>query len=143
MSKLNLWALVMDGGRVRFFERVSLLEPWRELAASVGSGAGPGQGSGMLDSTGRPRHQASGDEGERHSWQHQLVEQVISQLAHAHRNGAFQQLLLVAPPAMLGALRDALPAELAGLVRAQLAADLVKLPIHELVERLDTLLVVA
>lgn len=54
----------------------------------------------------------------------------------------FDQLVICAPPQMLGVLRDLMPTGLASVVRAQVAKDLTKLPALKLraqVERLTTI----
>lgn len=53
---------------------------------------------------------------------------LLSQLEDRRAAGAFAQLLICAPPRMLGVLRELMPAALAAVVRAQVAKDLTKLP---------------
>lgn len=57
-------------------------------------------------------------------------------LASGHARHAFDKLVVVAPPAFLGMLRDALPKPVADLVTAEIAKDLTKTPVIELAEHL-------
>jgi protein required for attachment to host cells len=66
------------------------------------------------------------------------VDKVAKELDNA-RNG-LRRIVLVAPPRALGDLREACSAEVRALVTNEVAKDLTKLPVHDLVGRLDELL---
>lgn len=45
-------------------------------------------------------------------------------LSEAHKRHAFDRLILIAPPAMLGDLRGAMPKDLEGTIHGELSKDL-------------------
>ena len=53
---------------------------------------------------------------------------LLSELATRHAEGEFDELVICAPPRMLGALREAMPARLAGAVSGEIGKDLTRLP---------------
>ena len=62
---------------------------------------------------------------------------LLSELATRHAEGEFDELVICAPPRMLGALRDAMPARLAAIVTSEIGKDLTRLPTRELREVLE------
>lgn len=62
---------------------------------------------------------------------------LLTELAARHAQGEFDELVICAPPRMLGALRDAMPARLAAIVTSEIDKDLTKLPARELREVLE------
>src|SRR3974390_1672109 len=130
-AAMTLRIVVADEGEARFydFERLSdvanlevamrasahLADPLvrlhdRELAsdrpgrksdrAPIGSGAAASR-AGVGGEHGRHEHEIAA-----------LARTVVRELEHAHERGAFDQLILVAPPRMLGLLRADLPSRL-------------------------------
>ncbi len=57
---------------------------------------------------------------------------VAAQLGRLQAEGSLASLILVAPPRALGTLRKALPAAVQSVVSAELAKDLVSLPLSEI-----------
>ncbi|MHA1559397.1 MAG: host attachment protein [Alphaproteobacteria bacterium] len=55
---------------------------------------------------------------------------------------AFERLVLVASPAMLGDLRAAISASVAGVVTGEIPKDLTQLPVRDLPKHLETVLAV-
>ncbi|MEX0758324.1 MAG: host attachment protein, partial [Tistlia sp.] len=55
-----------------------------------------------------------------------FLQEVVEAVDQAGQRGAFDRLLLVAPPRALGELRKLLPERLAGKVTDELAQDLTK-----------------
>jgi protein required for attachment to host cells len=60
----------------------------------------------------------------------------------AHGKNAFQQLVFVAPPTMLGILRQRMPRLLADMIRAEIAKDLTQILITDLPAHLTDVLAV-
>lgn len=144
MSKLDIWALVMDGAHALFYARASLMEPWHALASMEQEipperelAREPGH---SFESVGGARHRVGDDGKERRALKRHLAERAVERLEQGRQAGAFEQLLLVAPPAMLGDLRRLMGPELTTCVRAENALDLTGLPQHELLVRLDGML---
>jgi protein required for attachment to host cells len=73
----------------------------------------------------------------------EFARELTEQLQVGANEDRFGQLILVAPPTMLGALRSHIGDALRGLVVAELAKDLTKIPTHELPEHLDDWISVA
>lgn len=57
-------------------------------------------------------------------------------LADRHRNGDFEALVIAAPPEFLGLLRDALSAEVAGTVTAEIPKRLTDVPVGKIAGKL-------
>lgn len=69
-----------------------------------------------------------GTNGERSPRKHEaevFARRVAKLLEEAHREGEFDRLVVVAPPAFLGKLREALPESLRAITAAEIAKDLV------------------
>jgi protein required for attachment to host cells len=64
---------------------------------------------------------------------------LLSDLETRFAAGEFEQLVICAPPRMLGALRDAMPDRIAAAVRSEIAKDFTKLPERELRRLLERL----
>lgn len=144
------WILIADSSRARLFEHQRSLRSFelvfeddrpelrdRELNRDSDR---PGR---VHESVGQVRHamqpQTTNEQRTREQFARELAERL--QLgANEHR---FGQLLLVAPPAMLGELRTHLDAGMRERVVAELGKDLTKIPAHELPKHLDEWLVVA
>jgi protein required for attachment to host cells len=98
-----------------------------------------------IDSDRRGRDFASG--GGRHAFSHEesptehvareLAIHLASDLDRARANGEFDEVALIAPPRMLGCLRDALSAPTRELVYAELAKDIEQLDAMDLRKHLD------
>lgn len=144
------WILIADASRARLFEHQRSLRSLelvfeddrpqlrdRELMRDSDR---PGRSH---ESVGQTRHamqpHTTNDQRIREHFARELTERL--QLgANEHQ---FGQLLLVAPPAMLGALRSQLGEGLRERVIAEIDKDLTKIPAHELPEHLKEWLIVA
>lgn len=144
MTKLHVWALVMDGAHALFYTRGSLMEPWRPLASMEQEipperelAREPGH---SVESVGEARHRVGDDGKERRALKRHLAARAVERLEQGLQAGAFEQLLVAAPPATLSDLRQLMGPKLATCVRAENALDLTGLPQHELQVRLDGML---
>ena len=77
-------------------------------------------------------HHTVGDSDPRRDMKHKFAVRVAHELEAALQRGAFDRLVIAAPPAMLGDLRAELSKQVAAVVIAELHKDLVKTPDHEL-----------
>ncbi|MCU0902714.1 MAG: host attachment protein [Tabrizicola sp.] len=68
-----------------------------------------------------------------------LAKHVIAALEAEWSRGAADRIVIAAGPKMLGALRDAMPGQLAGHVSAELSKDLSDVPAHALYDHLNDL----
>jgi protein required for attachment to host cells len=144
------WILIADGSRARLFEHQRSLRSFELVVeedrpelrdrALMRDADRPGR---VHDSVGQGRHgmqpHTSTDQLNREHFARELVDR-LAQAANEHR---FGQLLLVAPPTMLGALRSQLGEGLRERVIAEIDKDLTKIPAHELPEHLQEWLIVA
>ncbi|QPK62711.1 host attachment protein [Methylomonas sp. LL1] len=126
------WIVVADSSRARFFSWVSRVEPLLEL-------------EGMAHSEGRMRDQdevsdrqggIAGGHGEgghafeaptdlKHHEAEVFAKLIADKLEHSRVNHDYDKLILVAPPAFLGALRHALNDHVQALVGNSLDKNLV------------------
>lgn len=65
-----------------------------------------------------------------------LAKAVADELELAGTGGAFSEVVLVAPPQVLGALRDQMPKAVAARVTAELHKELIHLPLPKIAEHL-------
>lgn len=136
------WVLVANGGRAQLFESEDLLETLTPIEAHTHPESRLPASELVAGDRGATRAFAGGSHSryERHSDPHQTtVDAFARELAEvlnvgrvAHR---FEQLVLVAPPAFLGALRSHLDVDTSRLVLTSIAHDWTDVPQHELPAR--------
>lgn len=68
-----------------------------------------------------------------------LARHVVAALQSEWSKGAFDRIVVAAGPKMLGALRDAMPRDLAHRIAAEVNKDLSDIPAHDLARHLDSL----
>jgi protein required for attachment to host cells len=119
------------GGELREIAGTSI-EQYAEGAAAFADRQGrSGFGAkGTAMQTFAPRQTL--DDYQRANFARHIVE-TLEEAVHANRP---QRLVVVAPPKMLGVLRKDLPEALHRLLSAEIAKDLVKVPVHDLPHRL-------
>jgi protein required for attachment to host cells len=137
------WILVADASRARLFEHHRAQRTFelvheddrpelRDREAMRDSDR-PGR---VHERSGQVRHgmepPTPGSERVREDFARELV----GRLHEGVTEQRFDQLVLVAPPTMLGTLRGLLDDALRERVSAELGKDLTKLPVHELIEHL-------
>lgn len=69
-----------------------------------------------------------------------FAEDIVDFLDAARAAGTFQQVVLIAPPTMLGALRGKLTPALRDVLRAEIAKDFMHLPLEQLPAHLGDVL---
>ena len=77
-----------------------------------------------FDRVGGGRHAMAVEESADQRIEHEFVLQLVERIERGRAEGAFDRFVLVAPPKMLGRLRDALPQPLRPLLAGTLAKDL-------------------
>jgi protein required for attachment to host cells len=148
MKPTTTWILIADGARGRLF-----------------ANRGPGKGLELLyesldadhrathdivddrlgrthESVGASRHAISARHDPHRELKRHFAVKLAKMLDRRRMEHAYDRLVLVAPPAVLGDLREALSDSVRSLVRAELDKDLTKTPIAELPEHLDAVLAV-
>lgn len=129
---LNTWVLVADSSRARFFALEKQSEPLREIDDMIhpeaklraqdevtdrqgGIAGGHGQGDHTFEAPTDIKHQ------ENMRFAHQIGEK----LEHGRVNGDYGHLIIVAPPAFLGVLRQCLNGHILKLVGKSFDKNLV------------------
>lgn len=129
MTTVDTLVVVADGSRARFFSTDAEMLELIELPTLTNK-----QHS-------EHRHKAAGaaDSGH-HSEEGKFAVEIATHLASEGGKKAFRDLVLVAPPHMLGDLRNALPKQVALQVTATVPKDLVGDARNELAKHLRSLL---
>ncbi len=142
--KYTTWILIADGARAHIIandgpgkglkpvpgrEYTGINLPTREIGTDK-----PGR---TFDRAGTGRH-AKEPRVDWHQFEkHKFARSMAKVLDKAAGNGAFDRLVLVAPPQTLGELRGALDKKTRARITAESAKDLTNLSIHELPEHLS------
>jgi protein required for attachment to host cells len=147
MPKPIIWVLVADAARARLFqleppqqtlapaldeELIGSKLPSREIASDR-----PGR---TFDSGGEGRHAKEPPTDPARHAQSEFARDVMRLLDEKRESGAFDRLVVVAPPQFLGDLRAMMSQQLQAAVSAEVAKDLSKLPRHELQDHLRDVL---
>jgi protein required for attachment to host cells len=142
----DTWIVVADGARARIFE-LRDKEPYLVPALDHDLVA-----TRLTDrdlESDRPGRTTIRGTGMSHGMRQELDKHRLAQLElarevaktlEAKRIAGLGRIVLVAPPRALGDLREACSSDVRALVTNEVAKDLSKLAVHELVHRLDELL---
>jgi protein required for attachment to host cells len=129
---LKTWVVVADSSRARFFVLDSMAEPLQEIDDMIhaegrllakdelsdrqgGIAGGHGQGDHTFEQPTDVKHQDA----------IRFAQQIGEKLEHGRVGGAYESLMLVAPPAFLGVLRQNLNDHVLKLVGKSLDKNLV------------------
>ncbi len=140
MPRRRLWIVVADGARARFFRadgsdhtirpfHEELYDPARRKGSELVADR-PGRTQNRIHDQGR--HAMEPDTDPRRVEKERFARAIAAFLAQGHREGRFNELMLVAAPRTLGDLRAALDPQVAALVRHELAKDMTTLPDTEI-----------
>ena len=149
MKPIRTWILVADGARARVLE-------------NTGPGKGVSEVPGMefaqdalrnreiwadrpgrsFESADQSRHAMEPPTDPKKMAEAAFVAGLVEMLDGKLRAGAFDRLVLVAAPHALGDIRKAMPKGLAGVVHAELAKDLTKVPNTEMDKHLGEVIAV-
>lgn len=147
MKKTVTWILVADGARARILKNEG---PGKGLQAAVeeefhrpvpkASEIGADRPGRSRDSTGGARHALDNPVDWHRFEKEKFAKEIAKILDQANNAGAFDRLILVAPPKTLGDLRGALGAGTRKRITGELDKDLTQLTLGELPEHLAGLL---
>ncbi len=143
MKLKRTWILIADGahGRILYTEGwesgLTIVSAHDSDAATKRTRElGTDRPGRVQDSAGPARHAME----PRVDWQrhekHLFAKEMAKTLNKGAHNNAYDRLVLVAPPAILGELRAALDKTARELVSAELDKDLTQVPLHDLPKRL-------
>jgi protein required for attachment to host cells len=143
-KKIKTWVVLADGARARILANegpgtgLVEVEEWvsaeaRKPTRDLGTER-PGRGH---ESATQGRHAIT----PRADWHDAAEAEFARDLAHYLKThvdtGAFDQLVLAAPPRALGVLRQVIDPATAGLVKSEINKDLTKIPLADLGSHLD------
>lgn len=144
MKPVRTWILIADAGRARVLENlgpgkgatpVDGLASVSSLPSSTNEIVADRQGR-SFESSSATRHPMEPRTDPRQQLKRNYLELLADQLDDRLRAGAFDRLVVVAPPPALGVLRSAFTAHVKAVVSAEVAKDLTKTPDHELPDHL-------
>lgn len=144
MKPQRTWVLIADAGRARVLENTGpgsglRIVPGQSLENRIPSGHDlvSDQAPRAHDSLGPARHAMTGSEDPRRKEKRHFAGELADALDHGARQGAFDRLVLVAPPQILGDLRTALSPRVKEKVVSEVAKDLTKTPDRDVAGHLD------
>jgi protein required for attachment to host cells len=133
------WFLVADGSRAKVFESTGAQEAPREIDDSGLSIDLPKSGEMLADKPGRTfdsvgagRHAKESPTDPHRHRKREFAGKIVDELRRAMLAERFDRLVLVAPPAFLGDLRQELTKELKAKVADEITLDLTNTPEQQL-----------
>ena len=147
MKPVRTWILIADAGRARVLQNmgpgkgttaVDGLASESALPSSTNEIVADRQGR-SFESTGSTRHPMEPRTDPREQMKRSYLEMLADQLDGKLQAGAFDRLVVVAPPQALGILRAAFSDRVKSAVSGELAKDLTKTPDHDLGAHLEDL----
>ena len=147
MKGKNIWIVIADGGRARFFRTNGTLKDLspaldhelvsdRRYSRDINADR-PGR---TKDRIAHGRHAYEPPTDPHENEEIEFAREVARLLDEERKKQAFDEAVLIAPPKALGRIRDAMSRELRKLVTREVDKDLTKLKLHELPKRLAQLL---
>lgn len=147
MKPIVVWVLIADGTRARIVEQKGSGHPLTEVPGAEFSDENlenrdiqadrPGR---SFDSAGEGRHAMEPPSDPKEVRQKQFLDSLAASLDSHLKQGKFDRLVIVAPPAALGHLRGALSDGAKKFVSAEVPKDLTKVPNPELASHLSDVL---
>lgn len=147
-SSKTTWVVVADGARARIIAAAAGDTRMREVAAWESPEAKKFNRDLVSDKRGRAQESAA--TGVRHTVEPRtdphkkakqtFVRDLVQRIDEAAKRGVFDALVLVAPPVVLGELRQSLPRAAAALVSREVKKDLTRTPLAALAKHLPGVL---
>jgi protein required for attachment to host cells len=145
--KTRTWLLIADGSRAKVFESVGARNALHEIDDMARAIDLPKSGEILadkpgraLDSVGAGRHAKENATDPHRHLKRDFASKVVGELRRAMLANRFDRLILVAPPAFLGDLREELPKDLEDKVVDEITSDLTNTPAQQLQTRLKDIL---
>lgn len=146
MQGHSTWIVIADAGRARILERQKRNGPLREVDGArleqhvpLSHDIGDDRPGRTMVSGGAVRHAYSTPTDPHREAKRDFIKALAHRLDEDLATGAFDKLILIAPPQALGDLRAALSAPVARRVIGELHKDLTKTPDHEIAPHLAEL----
>ncbi|AUG53163.1 host attachment protein [Thalassospira marina] len=142
----NQWILVADGGQANVLAVTkdaegSHLEIVHEMSADNRPSheiASDKPGRGFANPGGNQQRHAMppSTDPHRHA-QDEFVADVVNWLTDKRNHNRFENLVVIAPPRIMGEMRNKMPKPLAETVEGEITKDLTNIPVHELPRHLS------
>jgi protein required for attachment to host cells len=147
MKHTRTWILVADGGRARILETTGKQQGMHLVAGSqshlhnppsreLGEDA-PGR---VYESVGHTRHAIQPRSDPHTALEALFASQLATMLADHSAKDAFDRLVVVAPPAMLGNLRKMIKPEVRNKIVAEIDKDLTRIPNNEIASHIENVI---
>lgn len=147
MKPTRTWILIADGAHARIIEAIGKDHGLHEVPGTetrlhippsrLLGRAEPGR---VHESVGYTRHAIEPKSDPHKLLEVQFAEQLADQLHQYVEAKAFDRLVVVAPPTMLGYLRKSLGSDVTGKLIAEVDKDLTKVPNNEVASYLETVI---
>jgi len=145
--KTRTWLLIADGSRAKVFESVRARNALHEIDDMALAIDLPKSGEILADKPGRTfdsvgagRHAKENPTDPHRHLKRNFASKVVGELRRAMLANRFDRLILVAPPAFLGDLREELPKNLKDKVADEITSDLTNTPEQQLQTHLKDIL---
>jgi protein required for attachment to host cells len=143
MKQTRTWILIADGGCARVLastgaEHHLAVVPGLSFEADLPANReiGTDRPGRSHESLGAARHAIEPHVDHHAQLKRKFVMSVLDTLAAKHTEGAFDKLIVVAPPTVLGIIRPELKGRLREITVCEIDKDLTKTPIHEIASHL-------
>ena len=146
MKHARIWYILADGGRARCVERdeTGAFRTARSVGAADmqkrSSDLGLDRPARVQESANAARHAVQPRRDLHEAAKEDFIALVAEQIEAEHGRDQFDRLVLIAPPGVLTELRQKLSKPLAQIVVDDLQKDLTKVPDHDLVEHIHSVL---
>jgi protein required for attachment to host cells len=144
MKPVRTWILIADSGRARVLENLGPGKGTTPVDGLASEASLPATHEIVSDRQGRSfessnatRHPMEPRTDPREQLKVSYLGMLVDQLEHRLQAGAFDRLVVVAPPHALGVLRGQFSDRLKAAIRGELAKDLTKTPDHDLPSHLE------
>ncbi len=149
MKPTKTWILLADGARARIVSNAGPGKGIEEVSGMEFSGDKQRTGEVMADRPGRSfdsagshRHAMEPPSDPHREMKRDFASDLVQALEDQLAKRAFDRLVLIAAPATLGDLRNAMPKALQDVIYAEVPKDLVKLPNTDLGSHLADILAI-
>jgi protein required for attachment to host cells len=144
---IRTWLLIADGRRAKVFETDAQAAEFRGVEDMAREASLPKSRDILTDKPGRTfdsvgagRHAKESPTDPRRQLKREFADLIVGELRKAMRAKRFDRLILVAPPAFMGDLREELPKDLKDKVAGEVTSDLTNTPEQDLPSHLREIL---
>ncbi len=145
-KKVVTWIVITDGAKARIVTNrgpglnLSVDQEYESLAARQKEEDLVSDRKGRtFDSSGEGRHAMEPRTSPKQVEKNKFVQSIIEQVRKGGRENAFDRLVLIAAPTVMGQLRKALSGEFGERITHEIAKDLTNVAIHDLPSHLESI----